>query len=148
MSDLIETARQQINRYGHVSKPTSLALCNEIERLQRTSEYWKAEHLAGNDEIERLQAREVNWSHPKAQAMLSSKARDELVIAIAEDLLDKPDDRSATDFDYEHPIHDKILLLKRQRDDLLAYWEWARTTDKYHFEIENPETAKRIRGME
>jgi septal ring factor EnvC (AmiA/AmiB activator) len=51
---------------------------DEIERLWRTSEYWKAEHLAGNDEITRLTAEvenQVQWVNELADNLIAEEAK-------------------------------------------------------------------------
>lgn len=63
--DLIDDLRSRINpayaaQLGTESYERRLctealeAQADEIEKARRTAEYWKAEHLAGNEEIERL----------------------------------------------------------------------------------------------
>ena len=54
---------------------------------------------------------EPDWSHPKLQALLSTKARQSMIISLAESLLDGDDDWTGTDWDYEHDIHRKIRKL-------------------------------------
>ena len=55
MSDLLDTARQQIDRYGHTTKGTSLALVNEMQQLEAKIEQYEqliskilGLHLAGS----------------------------------------------------------------------------------------------------
>ena len=61
MSDLIDQARFQIDRYGHTTKGTSLSLVNTIGRLREEIEQLKAEHekwdAIASRENEKLQAR-------------------------------------------------------------------------------------------
>ena len=53
--------------------------------------------------------------HPKIQALIGSKARREIELRIAEDLLDDPaHEISGTDGDYWLPLHDKIVALQQQ----------------------------------
>lgn len=39
-----------------MTEPTEDLAADTLEKAQRRSEYWKAEHLAANQEIERLRA--------------------------------------------------------------------------------------------
>jgi len=67
MSDLIDQARFQIDRYGHTTKGTSLSLVNTIERLQakikelETSNKDKSQLLASfRSQIKQLEAALTN----------------------------------------------------------------------------------------
>lgn len=52
---------EQLRKHAAIADKTGRPHCNllyeavdEIEKSRRTAEYWKSEHLAGNEEIERL----------------------------------------------------------------------------------------------
>ena len=70
MSDLIDTARQQIDRYGYTTKGTSLALVNEMQQLEAClrdlwehSEYW----TPNGDQV-----RDFLSNHPEHRGLIES----------------------------------------------------------------------------
>ena len=58
---------------------------------------------------------EPDMRHPKIQALIGAKARREIEIRIAEDLLDDPKHEiSGTEGDYWYSLHDKIVELQHR----------------------------------
>lgn len=62
------------------------------------------------------------------QSLRSDRARNSLYMMIATSLIDDhPYERGGSDWDYEHPIHDKIISLLAERDQLRAEVAGLRT---------------------
>ena len=56
---------------------------------------------------------EPDMRHPKIQALIGSNARKEIMLRLAEDLLDNPDyEPTAMDMEYWDSLHDKIVALQ------------------------------------
>ena len=62
------------------------------------------------------------------QSLRSDKARNSLYMMIATSIIDDhPYERTGSDWDYEHPIHDKIISFLAERDQLRAEVAGLRT---------------------
>lgn len=81
------------------------------------------------------------------QSLRSDKARNSLYMMIATSIIDDhPYERTGSDWDYEHPIHDKIISFLAERDQLRA--EVAGLKTGYEaYERVNAELKAEVEGL-
>jgi len=81
------------------------------------------------------------------QSLRSDRARNSLYMMIATSLIDDhPYERGGSDWDYEHPIHDKIISLLAERDQLRAEVAGLRTGYEAYERV-NAELKAEVEGL-
>lgn len=83
------------------------------------------------------------------QSLRSDKARNSLYMMIATSMIDDhPYERTGSDWDYEHPIHDKIISFLAERDQLKAENEALRKdAERYRWLRDSDCSGKILRDM-
>jgi len=107
MTDIVEQAQKEYERFERVLGDTSLELIAEIKSLRqqlananRRAEYWKAEHLAGNEQLAECQARETRKNEAIDCAVYyinNPSSSKPFALSVCDDALALPSDSTALD---------------------------------------------------